>query len=192
MAREYYVCYKCKENVRSEDAICEEIPSKSTAKVTKHRYHKECYEQHMIDRIEKSKFDKVYDYVRYEILMAKQGTAYKGLINRLQGLRYGEYDSKIKRDQKAYTYEQMYYTFVFCKKSIQDSIRITEFKDEKHMVNYIMTIILNNINDVCNRMERKKKSDEVLSDINIEINKSNKEYIKKEKSKVGSILKDLM
>ena len=191
MSREYYVCFKCKENVRSEDAMVEEVQSKDGS-IKKYRYHKECYTQHQIDRIEKRKFDRVYDYVRYEILMAKEGKTFKYLINRLQALRYGEYDSKIKREVKAYTYEQMYYTFVACKKSILDSIRTSEFRDEKHMVNYMMTIVLNSINDVCDRMERKEKSEDALDSINISINKSNKEYIKKEKSKVANILKDLM
>ena len=86
----------------------------------------------------------------------------------------------------------MYYTFISCKKNIQDSIRINDFKDENHMINYMMTIILNNINDVCDRMERKKKSEDSLDNISIDINKSNKEYIKKEKSKVANILQDLM
>lgn len=192
MAKKCYVCYKCKEKVKTEDAIFEEIISETTGKTTKHGYHKECYKQYELDRIEKGKFNKVYDYVRYEILMAKEGVSYKGLINRLQALRYGEYNSKIKREQKAYTYDQMYYTFVFCKKIIQDSIRVTEFKDEKHMINYIMTIVFNNINDVCTRMDNKKKSEDSLSHISIDMNNANNEYIKKEKSRVGNILKDLM
>ena len=192
MANKYYTCFKCKEKVVDENAITEEVVSKTSGKIKRYRYHEECYKIYENNRIEKQKFNKVYDYVRYEILLAREGKSFNYLINRLQALRYGEYDSKIKREIKAYTYEQMYYTFISCKKNIQDSIRINDFKDENHMINYMMTIILNNINDVCDRMERKKKSEDSLDNISIDINKSNKEYIKKEKSKVANILQDLM
>lgn len=192
MAKDFYVCYKCKKQVSNSEAVVEESAPNKDGKTTKHRFHKECHEQHQIDRIEKQKFDKVYDYVRYDILRYSEGKVSKYLINRLQALRYGEYNSRIKKNIVAYTYDQIYYTFVFCKKSILDAIRINDFNDEKHMINYIMSIVLGSINDVCNRMEKKKKSEESLVGIVIDTSNNNNQYIKKERSKVASLLKDLV
>ena len=85
----------------------------------------------------------------------------------------------------------MYYTFVICRTSIQQGLKFNKINKDVDISNYIMAIIMNNINDVANRIEDKKKRDEKLNEITQNINTTKYEYIKQENNKVGKLLDNL-
>ena len=183
-----YKCQCCKELIEDESELLEIQKEYKTSKL-KLRYHKSCYEQM---RKDKDDWDKLYDYVRYNILNMPEGRQLsKTLSERLQSLRFGEYQIKGRKETQVYTYEQMYYTFVICRTSIQQGLKFNKINKDVDISNYIMAIIMNNINDVANRIEDKKKSDEKLNEITQNINTTKYEYIKQENNKVGKLLDNL-
>lgn len=107
-------------------------------------------------------FNDLYEYVKCDILKYTDKKVPKYMIMRLKGLADGKFMANKKTKPMAhYTNEQILMTFRVCKGDILSHIeRNTSFKDEKHMFNYIMVIIESNINDVVNRMENAKKSEE--------------------------------
>ena len=185
-----YKCRCCKCDIENtDDLFVVEVLSEKTNKTTIKRYHKTCYENM---KKNKEDWDRLYDYIRYDVLHMEKGKALsKTLRNRLQSLRFGEYQIKGKKETVVYTYEQMYYTFIICKTSIQNGLKANKIIKDVDISNYIMAIILNNINDVCNRMENRKKADESLNEITKTITTNKYDYVKKESSNVGKILDDL-
>ena len=70
----------------------------------------------------------------------------------------GEYLSHkiIDLIKKGYTYEEMLNTFKFANIDIQYSFKNFKFKDYRHKINFIFKKIMENIDDMRERMERVK------------------------------------
>lgn len=108
---------------------------------------------------EKQEFDKLYSYVKTEILNYPNDMALpKHLVMRLKGLRNGQFiankNHKVKAD---YPYSIILLTFKFCKQDIINAISKKEFKNEINKINYIMAIVENKINDVVIKLKTKEK-----------------------------------
>lgn len=110
---------------------------------------------------EKKEFDKLYEYIKKEILQYPNEIALpKYLIMRLKGLREGKFIVNKKTKVKAdYPYSTILLTFKFCKNNILKAIETKSFKNEQNKINYIMVIIENNINDVVLRLKSKEKAE---------------------------------
>ncbi|MGL6174850.1 MAG: hypothetical protein ACRC1P_09635 [Cellulosilyticaceae bacterium] len=180
----------CKQKVLLSQMIIHQRENKSGKTIIERYCCQECYDKVMKARNDKIEHDKCYDYIRYQILQYPEGRLLPTHIrNRLTSLTQGKYQHRGKLIDRVYTYEQIYNTLLVSKGNIQKGMRANEFKDDSHLSNYIFSIIINNINDVVLRMERKIKADEKLDTVVIEMN--HHEYVRKEKSKVANKLKDL-
>lgn len=110
---------------------------------------------------EKQDWDKLYQYVKTEILNYTDDMALpKHIVLRLRGLSNGQYiaNNKCKKNAK-YPYSTILLTFKFCKSNIIKALEQKQFKNEQNKFNYIMAIIENNINDVAMRLKNKEKAE---------------------------------
>ena len=132
--------------------------------------------------IEKEQWDKLYQYVKNEILLYDSSQSIpSGLVLRLKGLTKGKYMENRNIDDKAdYSYEIVLYTFQICKPSIMRTISNKVFESKSNKFNYICKIVENNINDVYLRVEKVKKIEENIDKLDTNILSHNGgEYQKK-------------
>ncbi len=132
--------------------------------------------------IEKEQWDKLYQYVKKEILLYNDSQSIpSSLVLRLKGLTTGKYiENKNIKDKANYSYEIILYTFQICRPSIMSAISNKVFESESNKFNYICKIVENNINDVYLRVQKSKKIDENIDKLDINILSHNTgEYQKK-------------
>lgn len=108
-------------------------------------------------------WDELYNYVKIEILNYTDKKMPKDMILRLIGLKDGKFfaNNNVKIEAK-YDYKLILLTFKLMKGTILNYLNSVEFKDERHKINCIMKIIESEINNVKDRIESKKKSEEKL------------------------------
>lgn len=113
-------------------------------------------------------WDELYNYVKLEILQYQDKKMPKEMTLRLIGLKDGKFyaNNKVKKEA-IYDYKLILLTFKLMKGTILNCIQNTEIKDERHRVNLIMKIVESEINNVKDRLEARKKSEEKLSDIDL-------------------------
>lgn len=121
--------------------------------------------------IEKEQWDKLYQYVKTEILLYDSSQSIpSGLVLRLKGLAKGKYiENRSIGDKADYSYEIVLYTFQICKPSIMSAISNKIFESESSKFHYICKIVENNINDVYLRVQRAKKSEENIDKLDTNI-----------------------
>ena len=149
---------------------------------------------------EKQDWDKLYQYVKTEVLNYTDDMALpKHIVLRLRGLSNGQYiaNNKCKKNAK-YPYSTILLTFKFCKSNIIKALEQKQFKNEQNKFNYIMVIIENNINDVAMRLKNKEKADKKLdklemTDYEIKVNKEEQKLKSKNENNDSfvSLTKDL-
>ena len=112
--------------------------------------------------IEKEQWDKLYQYVKKEILLYDDSQSIpSNLILRLKGLTKGKYmENRNTEDKADYSYEIILYTFQICKPSIMSALASRTFDNESYKFNYICKIVESNINDVYLRVMKAKKTEE--------------------------------
>ena len=112
--------------------------------------------------IEKEQWDRLYQYVKKEILMYDNSQSIpSNFVLRLKGLTKGKYiENKNIEDKADYSFEIILYTFQICKQTIMKALATKTFENESNKFNYICKIIENNINDVYLRVNKAKKTEE--------------------------------
>lgn len=113
---------------------------------------------------EKIQWDKLYQYVRKEIMLYDDNQALpKNIVLGLKGLKTGKaVENKTQQDKANYTYDIILLTFKFCKSTIFKSISGKNFKSDLQKFIYIKVIVENNLNDIYNRMNKAKRLEEKI------------------------------
>lgn len=75
---------------------------------------------------------------------------------------------KVKELEKTYDIFTIYDTFVECRDKIQWAMDTMEFNSEIHKCNYMMAIIVNNINDVYKRRKKEERESKRIENIPME------------------------
>lgn len=126
-------------------------------------------------------WDELYQYVKIDILQYQDKKMPKEMVLRLLGLKDGKFyaNNKVKAEA-VYDYKLILLTFKLMKGTILQCLNNVEIKDERHKVNLIMKIIESEINNVKDRLEAKKKSEEKLlgTDLSHQIHEQ-QQYTKK-------------
>lgn len=140
-------------------------------------------------------WDKLYQYIKKNILQYDDNKKLpKWFVLRLKGLNQGKFcaNNNIK-SLGYYGFDVILLTFKIKKFDILIALKNKDkFKDEKHKINYMMTIIENNINDTYDRLKRLKKSETKGEEIEINKNDNVADYHKKTKEVTNSRLKGLL
>lgn len=208
-------CYYCSEEMDHNDIDAENVGSI----IRNFHKSKSCYQNYISNgnktkrkileeeaktdsKVEWEEWNKVYQYVRKEILGYPEGiqlTPYQR--HKLQCLRSGTF---LKIDDtmanKGYSYKIILSTFKLKKQEIINSTKGKTFEDEKHRFNYIMMIVGNSINDVYKRYLHNEKEKQMISKIDhniVDLETAKQEYRnrvtnKRVKSKVSSLLKEFI
>jgi hypothetical protein len=199
----YVKCFHCKEQVLKDEAKSYRYITESNPKGTNRNFHEKCYEIHRNNQQERAEMDKLWDYIKNEIWKSdKKRTMPNHLLRRLQALKGGLDNNYVSRgnqvfgNNEGYEYEVILYTFKVCKIQIVGSILDkSKFKNDNHLIDYMMAIVRNNIEDVYTRIQEKKKSDERIEKVDISENfKYKNEFVKKtdlSKNKIANKLKHL-
>jgi len=112
------------------------------------------------------------DYIFRDILQYETGIKFpRYLALRLRGLHEGTFIANKKhKPQASYDYKIILLTFKFCKYSILQYLGPTreKIKDERHLINTIMTFIEGQINNVVSRLKNSKKAEEKTIHIELE------------------------
>lgn len=144
---------------------------------------------------EKRQWDNLYRFVQEEILGGYGGRPLsRDIVLRLKGLADGKYMSNKKTKSKGiYSYDVILMTFKAYKHEILSGMKRkeSEFKDERHKMNYIMAIIDSNIANIYNRMKNAEKSKSNIDRVNIDVNADKADYKRKTKEIKNDRLKDM-
>lgn len=143
---------------------------------------------------EKIQFDKLYQYVRTEILMYDKAQSIPpSLVLRLKGLAVGKYkENKNIEDKANYSFEIVLYAFQICKPVILGAISNNNFETESQKFNYICKIIENNLNDVYIRVAKAKQLEEKIENMdNSNLLHSSAGYVQKTGDNINKKLENL-
>lgn len=194
-------CHYCHENIDRDNAKLFKYVSSSGKSKANYYFHDECYAVFMQHRKEREDLDMVWQYIKKEIFKWDDGkTCPPHLIDRLQGLKSGQKNgyrnkgNQVFGNESGYSYEVILTTFKLCKPMIINGIADSnKFKNIQHVIDYMMTIVRNNVNDVFFRMKAKKKSDANVETISVQVDPDSK-FINKtniDENKVANKLKDI-
>lgn len=206
------LCYFCGKDIKlKRDLASVQVPlNKGTGQVidVARNVHIGCATKYM-DTIEyeeetlaeNSEWGKCYAAFRTVMGIKESRPLSKHAVLRLRGLRIGKYYPKgenVKNIKRGYTYEEIRLTILYCTPSIRQALgKNSDWKNGDHQVNYVMTIIANNINFIAERVEKKKETEKKLESIPDEImeveykpfkNKVDKGRVKVVKSKIDEDL----
>lgn len=143
---------------------------------------------------DREEWNELYEYVKVYILnYPKEKSLPKILILRLKGLKDGKFIANKHTQSKGdYSFNIILLTFKICKMNIINALGDkSKFKNEVHMINYIMTIVENKINDVFDMVNSKKKADEMVDKVSLNNSNINNIYIKKTSEIKNERLKSL-
>lgn len=170
MSREYYVCYECREKVHNEK-MTEVREQNSSGKQIVKRFHKECYDIHLMKKKNKEELDGLSKYIESDFMFPndKNIKLTKNMIRRLQSIRAGKIigvHDKVPYDtRKGNSYKLIFVTFKYNKSLILKAIRGKNFKTEEQKFNYMCAIIENKLPDVIAIIKKKKKEKQMLENM---------------------------
>lgn len=163
-------CYHCGKKIETakEHVIKPVQLDKSGGSVLVNRdFHISCarsfqvsYELEKKEQDENEWFRKAHDKLAD---MTGVGGTY--LAMRIKGLRVDEYIPKGTNTigvDRGYSYESIYNTILFCTQKIHTAIRTKKFSDEKHLVNYVMYILKDNVAFIDKRTKNRVVSDRTI------------------------------
>lgn len=172
-------CYYCKQIVeKEEDNTSDYIGSKTI----KH-FHKWCVDDYKKLVLEKEKFNEVYECVKDLMGYSKSQQLSPYARNKIMSIRNGSF---IKQGDKmynasGYSYEVILMSLKILSLKIQQSIYGKVFEDDNHKFNYIIAIVMNNINDIQKKVSNKTKIEKLSDRQVVEINNSIEDSVEKYK-----------
>ena len=114
------------------------------------------------------------------------------MVLRLIGLKDGKFYANNKTKKEAsYDYKLILLTFKLMKGTILNALQNTNIKDEQHKINLIMKIVESEINNVKDRLEAKKKSEEKIEIIDLSHQVREQSNYSKKSKEVNEKLKNL-
>lgn len=172
-----HICYYCGKEIDEKDLTVTSVPVSTMVKDedgSKHRriidvdreFHFNCLDgfvqkqrKEQKDGAENADWDAVYQFFVHKTLHILEGskTISNHAVNRLLGLRVGKYaprGTNTRYLQRGYSFRTILVCLKFCKRATDRAIETVEFKNERHEIDYIMAIIINNIDFVQKRLEK--------------------------------------
>jgi hypothetical protein len=173
---EIHHCYYCDGIIESvNDIAWKKFPIQGKKKeLWKNRkLHVECllkYNEEIknpeLKREENNDWDKLYQYVKKEILDIKSKEGLDShLTKRLLGLRLGQYypsGNNTRILPRGYDFSTILIAFKVARVKIDHYLSTGNFKDEGHRINGMMKFVVSEIDDIARRLEAQKKANEKL------------------------------
>ena len=142
---------------------------------------------------EQEEFDKLYEYVRTNILGYDTNQSLsKNIVLRLKGMRYNKFmENRSIKDTADYSFELILNTFKYCYLDIQKALRTVNFVDEGHKFNYIMRIVEDKLNEVYMRTKNAEKAEEKTKSVDMSVMEHQGAEYQSSRKNVSNRLKDL-
>ena len=140
-------------------------------------------------------WEELYQYIKTDILQYEESMKLpKKLILRLKGLKDGKFmANKNTKPMGDYSFKLILLTFKINKFQIIKALSNKDkFKDESHMINYLMAIVESKMNDTYARVKKVERAQEEGEHVVVNICEPKAEYKKKSKEVKSSRLKDLI
>ena len=140
---------------------------------------------------EKKDWKELCDYIKIIFGYDENMKFPKYMALRLKGLAEGKHMANNNIQNEAnYGFDTILLTFKVKRMNIDYALKTKNFKDEKHKINYVMTIIDSSINDVylkqLNNKTQEKKSEIIATNV-IEVNSNKAEYKKRTKECIDEL-----
>lgn len=194
-------CWYCKEELEKEDTEVFKYNNVNRrfhkSKLCKSKFIKgkqALVEEQAIKKAEYVEWDKLYQYVRTEILQYEKGQQLSSHARgRLLSLRHGDFIRKgVTISKSGYPYHIILTTFKLKKQNIINGIANKSFANDNKKFDYIMAIVSNSINDVYNMHMNKVKQEQKMKAQTIDLNfNSDIKYIKKSSVSNNSMMDNL-
>jgi hypothetical protein len=114
-------------------------------------------------------WESLYEYVKQLMNYDENQALSKYMILRLKGLLTSKFiENKNIKDNSNYSYKVILATFKYCSPSILNALRVNNFKDENHKINYILKIVERNINDVYLKIRNSERAKEEARSVTVE------------------------
>jgi hypothetical protein len=141
---------------------------------------------------ELEQFDRLYKYVKYNILNYEDNmNVSTNIVLRLRGLSTGRYyDNKDTYSRYQYTFDEVLLAFRFCTMEINRALK-KEFENDDQKMNYICTIVENNIAEVVMYKKQQENKEYIIEHMDFQHVESNKTEYKKKEKKSNNKLKDM-
>ena len=125
--------------------------------------HKKMSEQ------EKRDWNELCEYFKKEILGYGDDMKFpKFLALRLKGLQTGNFIvNKNNKLQGSYTFQEILITCKYSKLDIMIGFRSNSFVDEKHKINYAMSIIESNLNTIKERLKQREQAEQKIEGVEV-------------------------
>lgn len=166
-------CYYCDKEILDDDWVLKPIHithSNGEKENVTRKFHYDCLptflEKQKSDKdkhLYSAEWDDVYRYFQDNLYTATADggrgneTIRKYYVTRLLGLKVGKFAPKntnTRGTKQGYSFATMLNTMKFCKPIIEQRRRVVKFRDERHEINYIMTILENYIGTIDKNMKR--------------------------------------
>ena len=178
-------CYYCGKELSERDMVIKPIPltiKNGQVRNYKRKFHYECLPKFMAGRediVERKKedtdWDRVYKYFKFDVLgIPESNRLPEHAVQRLLGLRVGKYKpnaTNTRAIKQGYSFETIYYTLMFCKKTGKFDYALThvDFADEHHRIDYLMKIVVDQIAFINQRVKKKhvaeKQADKIKDEV---------------------------
>ena len=118
---------------------------------------------------EKEQWNELCEYFKKEILGYGDDMKFpKFLALRLKGLQTGNFIvNKNNKLQGSYTFQEILLTCKYSKLDIMIGFRSNSFVDEKHKINYAMSIIESNLNTIKERLKSRQQAEQKIESIEV-------------------------
>ena len=118
---------------------------------------------------EKQDWNELCEYFKKEILGYGDDMKFpKFLALRLKGLQTGNFIvNKNNKLQGSYTFQEILLTCKYSKLDIMIGFRSNSFVDEKHKINYAMSIIESNLNTIKEKLKSRKQAEQKMESVEI-------------------------
>lgn len=164
-------CYHCGHMIETfPEYVKKDIPlhTQKGVKMIEREMHWDCakdlaerFEIESEEKRELESFTQCYELFREWLGVSPDKDLGRHTALRIKGLYVGKYypnGQNTKGLKRGYEYEVIYLTMLFVSDKVRDAIRTVKFSDDSHRVNYIMSIIINNINFVQKQYEKSQKA----------------------------------
>jgi hypothetical protein len=174
MAKEYYKCFICKEDVKATEMV----------KRKDKNAHEECAKIYDIKTKNKDQLDKLCKFIEKRIF-ANKIKLNNNMIRRLQGIRAGGImikrgDTVPYKQNEGYSYKLILICFLYNIDYVINSASGKEFKSSNQEFNYICAIIENKMADLKTELIKQQKEKKDLDKVDVKVMDKIVEYKKHE------------
>lgn len=153
--------------------------------------HGDCIEPYIVRKKEQEDFDKVYKYIKNNLLHYPEHISFTEFqIRKLKGLRDGK--SLLRKGEKqqynGYSFHIIYLTLLYKSQDIKRILATKKFDREENKIDYIISVIANSVHGVYVKMKEKEEANKRLIKTVETMNKE-KEVIKEDVEKIDDYKK---